>query len=517
MRYLYFVIFICLVFNSFSQKQYAVFLKDKHGVTFNPFNYFDAKAIERRMVLEISLYDSTDFPVSEEYLSLISKKVIAIAGTSRWFNVVFVQANLTQILEIKSLPFVQGVEELNSTVEFCSTGDEIEVDSTQKEFLKNQTGHLQGELFRHAGFTGNGIRIAIFDGGFPGVDTHPAFEHIRKANKIIKTWDFTSDKENVYLANNHGTNVLSCISGLIDSIPIGLATDAEFLLARTEVGSEPFSEEKNWLQAVEWADKNGAKIINSSLGYTDSRYFPWEMNGKKSLVSRAANLAASKGILVVNAAGNEGNNKWKKIITPADADSVLSIGGIDPNTYYHMNYSSFGPSADWRLKPNVSAFSHVIAASPNNIHEIDGTSFSSPLIAGFAACAWQSNLKLTNMQLFLEIEKSASLYPYYDYAHGYGIPQASYFLSNNIKEEKQPTVEINVTENAIAVKVLLLPAKEIKNKYLYYHIQDSRARLKKYSVIEVLQKDVLTLDPSDFEKGDVLRIYYLGYMFEKQF
>ncbi|MBI5539415.1 MAG: S8 family serine peptidase [Bacteroidia bacterium] len=517
MKYLFFILFLGVVLNSFSQNQYAVFFKNKNGVTFNPFTYFDAKAIERRMQLGISLYDSTDFPVSEEYSKIISQKVEKITGCTRWFNAVFVEANSSQISEVKTLPFVQGVEELTSRLVLCSDGDEIKIDSTQKEFLKNQTGHLQGDLFRNVGFTGNGIRIAIFDGGFPNVDKHPAFEHIRKANKIIKTWDFTSDKENVYLANSHGTNVLSCIAGLIDGIPVGLATDAEFLLARTEVGSEPFSEEKNWLQAVEWADKNGAKIINSSLGYTDSRYFPWEMNGKRSLVSRAANIAASKGILVVNAAGNEGTNKWKKIITPADADSVLTIGGINPNTYYHMNYSSYGPSADWRLKPNVSAFSHVIAASPNNIHETDGTSFSSPLVAGFAACAWQSNLGLTNMQLFLEIEKSATLYPYFDYAHGYGIPQASYFLNSMVSVAKQPTVEIIVNENAISVKTLLLPSNKTNNKYLYYHIANSKAILKKYAVVEVLQNNVLTLDPSDFEKGDVLRIYYLGYMLEKQF
>ena len=517
MKFLFLSIFLFVVFNVFSQNKYVVFLKDKHETTFNPYTYFDAKAIERRMALEISLSDFTDFPVNEEYVSVISNNVNRVTGNSRWFNAVFVEAYSNQISEVEKLPFVQFVEELYYRSELCSSGNEIEVDSTQKDFLINQAGHLQGDLFWNAGFTGNGIRIAIFDGGFPGTDTHPAFEHIRRAKKIIKTWDFTSDKENVYLANSHGTNVLSCIAGLIDSIHIGLATDAEFLLARTEVGSEPFSEEKNWLQAVEWADKNGAKIINSSLGYTDSRYFPWEMNGKRSLVSRAANMAASKGILVVNAAGNEGNNKWKKIITPADADSVLTIGGIDPNTYYHMNYSSFGPSSDWRLKPNVSAFSHVIAASPNNVHEIDGTSFSSPLIAGFAACAWQSNIKLTNMQLFLEIEKSATLYPYFDYAHGYGIPQASYFLGNTVKEEKQPTVEIDANENAISVKAIVLPPKQAKNKYLYYHIQDAKARLKKYSVIEVYQNNVITLDPKDFVKGDILRIYYLGYMLEKQF
>ena len=140
-------------------------------------------------------------------------------------------------------------------VVLCSSKENIEITTNQKTFLKNQIEHLQGNLFKDAGFTGKGIRIAIFDGGFPGADTHPAFEHIRENNRIIKTWDFTSNKENVYLANSHGINVLSCIAGLIDTVQIGLAIDAEFLLARTEVASEPFSEEK----------KTGSKLLNGQI------------------------------------------------------------------------------------------------------------------------------------------------------------------------------------------------------------------------------------------------------------
>ncbi len=501
----------------FSQNSYVIFLKDKNGSTFNPFSYFDVKAIERRMILSVPLFDSTDFPISEKYLKEIENKNIEITGCARWFNAVFINAEEKQIAELKNLPFVKNIEELNLHIVLCSSKENIEITSDQKTFLKNQTEHLQGNLFRNAGYTGKNIRVAIFDGGFPGANTHPAFEHIRKSNRIIKTWDFTANKENVYLANSHGTNVLSCIAGLLDSVPIGLATDAEFLLARTEVATEPFSEEKNWLQAVEWADKNGAQIINSSLGYTDSRYFPWEMNGKKSLVSRAANMAASKGILVVNALGNEGTNRWKKIITPADADSVLSVGGIDPTTNYHINFSSYGPTADWRLKPNVSAYAHVIAATPNDIHETDGTSFSSPLVAGFAACAWQTNLNYNNMQLFQEIEKSASLYPYFDYAHGYGIPQASYFLKQTSIVEKQPKAKIEMSDDLINIKAIELPAKDVLNKYLYYHIQSSNGHLKKYEVIEVYQNDVITFNISEFENGDILRVHYLGSTIEKQF
>ena len=170
---------------------------------------------------------------------------------------------------------------------------------------------------------------------------------------------------------------------------MGLATGANFLLAITEVSSEPFSEEENWLAAVEWAYKNGADIISSSLGYTNNRYFTKDMDGKKSFVVKAASLAARKGMLVINAAGNDGDSEWKVISTPADADSILTIGGVSPETNLHINFSSYGPTADGRMKPNVSAFGEaVVANTKGNVEIAFGTSFATPLVAGFAACAW---------------------------------------------------------------------------------------------------------------------------------
>ncbi len=164
------------------------------------------------------------------------------------------------------------------------------------------------------------------------------------------------------------------------------------------------------------------------------------MNGKKSLVARAANMAASKGMLVVNAAGNDGETKWKHLGTPADADSVLSVGGISPESDYHFSFSSYGPTADKRLKPNVCAYGAVMESGKKGLTTTYGTSFASPLVAGFAACAWQTNRRLNNMELFKEIEKSADLYPYFDYAHGYGVPQAGYFINRQKYNEEITTL-----------------------------------------------------------------------------
>jgi serine protease AprX len=241
---------------------------------------------------------------------------------------------------------------------------------------------------------------------------------------------------------------------------------------------------------------------------------------------------------VVNSAGNEGNDSWKVIGTPADADSVLSIGGIQPKGRYHTAFSSFGPTSDKRMKPNVTAFGHVIASGPKGFDQTQGTSFSGPLVAGFAACAWQTNRDLKNMELFKEIERSGNLYPYFDYAHGFGIPQAIYFTGP--EPEKLPTFDFERTESAL--KVIIRPefypqdtavfsAKDLKAEpanvaarfvaqpdnekfstdYVYYHIENQRGYLDKYYVVEVNQPEVLNLNLADIGAGKTVRVHYKNY------
>ncbi len=507
---LFLLLSITLSSNLFSQNNYWVFFRDKKDVTFNPYEYFDSKAIDRRISLGISLYDSTDFPLNNNYKKSISSLCDSVLNESRWFNAMAIKANGFQIETIKTLPFVSEVQLICSYLIYSSYNNDFDTTaiSTDSSLIKRQTETMGGSLFIKNGIDGKGIRIAIFDGGFPTVDKNPVFEHIRKDNRIIKTWDFTKNKEFVYSYNVHGTMVMSCIGGMINGVKLGLATGAEFLLARTEVNTEPYSEEVNWLAAVEWADKNGADIINSSLGYTYHRYFNNQMDGKTSLVSRAGNLAARKGILVVNAAGNDGDNKWKYIGTPADADSVLSIGGIDPYTNYHISFSSFGPTSDKRMKPNVCAFGSVIVAKKESIGSSQGTSFSSPLVAGFAACAWQMNRTYTNMQLFSELEKSANLYPYFDYAHGYGVPQANYF-TNKTNTTKEPTFTFKTEDNELTVNIE--PSSLDSNKLFYYNIEGTNGLLKEYYVLSVNQKEVLKLDLSKYNKGDIINLHYNYY------
>lgn len=515
--YLIFIIFIFLFTGEITnaQSKYWVFLADKQASEFNPYLYFDSKAIERRNSAGISLFDITDFPLCEKYVDLISKNVDSIAGESRWFNALAVYANEVQLNTLQNYDFIKSIEPILSYPIPASISALTAPDSSKIKLLVKQINRMGGKSFSDKGIDGKGLRIAIFDGGFPSVDKSPAFGHIRKEGRIIKTWNFPGKKEFVYDYNNHGTMVLSCIAGITDGLNIGLATGAEFLLARTELNTEYFAEEENWLAALEWADKNGADIINSSLGYTYQRYFPEQMNGKSTLVSRAAALAAKKGILVVNAAGNDGMNSWKKIGAPADADSILTVGGIDPIMDYHISFSSFGPTADKRMKPNVCAFGHVVAAGKSGLKVVDGTSFASPLVAGFAACAWQTNRNLTNMQLLDEIQKSADLYPYFDYAHGFGVPRAEYFTDNEkYITQLPPSFDFVTTDDSI--KVVIINSNKItdfrqRNLLLFYNIQDSDGMLDKYFVIYVLTNNPLSFNKNMFRKGQKLNVNFKGY------
>ena len=527
-------VFLFLLSQFANAQQWMVYLKDKQHQDFNPYTYFDIKAIERRQRTGIPLDDPTDWPVNQNYINKVATLVDEIIITSRWLNAVAVEATDAQVGVLRMLPFVLNVEWIEpSAMPVASYNDyDTTLDADRMLVLEGQLRSLGISDWQKAGYNGKGVRIAILDVGFDRADQVPAFDHIRNEKRLIATRDFTSRKysENVYYGNGHGTEVWSCIGGKIGDLQIGLATGAEFLLAKTEKNSEKYAEELYWLAAAEWADKNGADIINSSLGYTSKRYFNWQMDGKTTFVTRAANIAARKGMLVVNAAGNEGTDKWHYIGAPADADSVLSVGGIDPATGYHTSFSSYGPTADKRMKPNVSAYGHVVAAAPAGLAPAQGTSFASPLVAGFAACAWQSNRPLTNMQLFREIEKSGSLYPYFDYAHGFGVPHAGYFVNAN-PSATEPTFK--VVDNGDSISIIIVnktfdkvlshspvtgkslvgpyPMPVSNPEYLYYNIMDASGVLSSYYVVDVTQPNVLTVLKSDYRPGDALNVHYAGY------
>lgn len=512
-----FIFSVVITLSVFSQNYYWVYLTDKNGTEFDPYEYFDDNAIERRVDNNVSLYDISDYPLNNEYCNEISSLSDEVIGQTRWFNAIAVETDAERIEQISNLSFVKEVVEINSDMYVTSAEtNPISFDEfyTANEYrLAPQLIRMGGEEFVKNNIDGKGIRVAVFDGGFPDVDTHDAFAHLRENNQILKTWNFPKDQEDVYGWNSHGTMVLSCIAGIMcDETQIGLATGSEFILARTEVNSEKAKEEVYWMEAVEWADKNGANIINSSLGYGADRHNPSDMDGQTCLVTRAANMAAAKGILVCNAMGNEGTQRsWKTLGAPADADSILSIGGIDPYENSHISFSSYGPTQDGRMKPNVSAYGDAWVAEPGNeFGTAMGTSFASPLVAGFAACAWQTRPGLSAMEMKAEIEKSGDYYPYFDYAVGYGVPNAAYFTEGVI-EKVQATFEF--VNNGDYIEIWPNIENVNNKKLLAYHIENGEGILEYYMQAEfwIETERKISVHKNALSNGNILRVSFEGY------
>lgn len=505
------MLFACKTTVVNSQNCYWVMLTDKAGSTFDPYSYFDTKAIERYKLNDADLYDISNYPLNQSYVRQVDAIATEEVGESRWLNAVAVMATNEQIEAISKLPFVRETVMLKGDMQpsACHRNDSFELDEQNVRRLHDQLVRMGGKFFRDKGIDGRGVRIAVFDGGFPQVNTHAAFKHLRDEGRIVKTWNFPNKKENVYGWNSHGLMTLSCIVGRQGDMDLGMATGAEIMLARTEVEAEPFKEEVWWQMAVEWADKNGAQIISSSLGYGKDRYYTKDMNGQ-SYVAKAGNMAARKGILVCNSAGNEGDDKsWYTIITPADADSVLCVGGINPSltNYHRTSFSSYGPSADGRQKPNVCAFAYAWTANTgadnDQYHQVPGTSFSCPLVSGFAACALQSRPGIKAMELFHEIEKSADLYPYCDYTYGYGVPQADYFTGD--RKAVEPTFRFETVEG----KMRIVPLHE--NEECRMFIKNSR---RDGTIVDYRQWEGNKFSPGmwvEIPAGDVVTVHFNGY------
>ena len=519
-KQLFLAIFTLLAVVGMAQdKCYWVFFTDKNDTQFDPYTDFDSKAIERYRQCGADLYDISNFPLNDSYISTVGGYSTEVFGESRWLNALGVTATQENAMLIEQLPFVAKVQEIVTNGTMASVDCRVASQSSAPrnddsdanapaDILTDQVKRFGGLYFQEKGIDGKGLRICVMDGGFPGVDTHPAFKHLRDNHQILKTYNFPNKKEDVYGWSSHGTMVLSCIAGINkDGQKMGLATGAEFLLARTEIEPEPFIEEVWWAQGAEWADKNGADIINSSLGYGKDRHWTKDMDGT-SYVAKAAQKAAEKGILICNSAGNEGDDgRWMTIITPADAENVLTVGGINANlnNYQHVGFSSYGPTADKRLKPNVVAFGMADVADPDGDYTYAaGTSFSSPLTAGFAACAWQTKRDLTALQMKAEIEKSADLYPYFDYAYGYGVPQAAYFTGDLKPAERSFTL----VQEKDGVKIVV--PEILENKDVFINVEGADGVLLGYYKVTPTAEGI-KLNNKDFGQGKKLNVSYNGF------
>jgi subtilisin family serine protease len=436
---------------------YFVQFRNKANTPFslaNPSEYLSSKAIDRRIRTGVG-FDSLDLPVNSNYI----QQVLAIGNSqlllkSKWFNSITVEIIDTSIaaswkLQVESLPFVFQVKSLPSVpLEKISIhkGTQSEEGMVSDDFYGpsfRQTEMLNGHLLHQLGLNGKGMDIAVFDGGFRFADVLPAMAHLFEDGRIIETHDFLNfTSPNVFDASTHGTMVLSHMAGIMQDSLYGTAVESNYYLFQTEdVYREVRLEEDTWVQAAEWADSIGIDVINSSLGYSlfDEDYMNYstsDMNGSTARISQAAEICALKGTLVVNSAGNSGDDQWHVITAPSDAEHVLCVGAVDLNGV-HASFSGYHPAGLNDIKPNVVAMGRqtVFAASDGTIGRGNGTSFSSPIIAGMAATLWQAFPTATNMDIFNAIEESANLYLTPNDSMGHGIPdfwKAFVRLSNDI-------------------------------------------------------------------------------------
>tara|TARA_Y100000589_G_scaffold177056_1_gene167859 strand:- start:15090 stop:16688 length:1599 start_codon:yes stop_codon:yes gene_type:complete len=406
----------------------------------NPQISLSQNSIQKRLSKKIK-FDIHDLSICQNYLDTLKQHNIKIRHQSRWLNAVSVSVNnKDDLLEIINYSFVKKIMPLNKFInqkKLTKYDCDVTLDASfrQSESLPygtsyNQINMLGGIELHNSGYLGNNIVIAVFDAGFNGVEELPLFHHLWENEKILETFDFVDNDDNVFNGSSHGTMVLSAMAGFMPDSLIGSAPEASYMLFRTEDSkSETLIEEDYWAAAAEYADSVGVDIINSSLGYTIlyddmiNSHSYLDMDGNTTIITNAADFAASKGILVVNSAGNSGNSDWYYIGAPADGDSVLAVGAVNSSGDV-ASFSSRGPTVDGRIKPNVCAQGvyTVVADLDSTIRVANGTSFSAPLIAGLAACLWESKPTLNNIQLLNLIEESSHLFDSPNDSIGYGIP-----------------------------------------------------------------------------------------------
>lgn len=419
---------------------YRLYLRDK-DLQHTPFSvnrpeqFLSARSIERRKRQGLPV-DVTDLPIAPAYLDSVSRTGIEIVGQSKWNNTLLVKIHKEKELnKLNSLSFITKKLKVFSSPDSIT---ERKRSSFRKELnswesvpihygaAAEQLKSLGGQRIHERGFYGNGMMIAVFDGGFMNVDRIPALHGV----KLAGLKDFVVPKSNnIFEEMEHGTMVLSTMAANAPNLYVGVAPEAQYVLVRCEdERTESLAEEDYWASAAEYADSLGVDVINSSLGYHDfddvkTNHLYWEQDGETALISIRSLMCADKGIICVNSAGNDGMGVWKKINFPADAKNILTVGSINEQGK-NAAFSAVGPTADGRIKPDVMAYgspTSVITGRGSIIND-NGTSFSSPLIAGMTACLWQALPHKTAKQIIKLVKMAGNNQQHPDNIYGYGVP-----------------------------------------------------------------------------------------------
>jgi len=405
------------------------------------------RSIERRKLRgKKPIFDFTDIQVKKEYLDELKNLSVKIRVVSKWLNAASVLANKNQIEEIEKLPFVRAIKKVvtfyrrepSSSEEYLKKFYEAPKDQLKIPPKAGVLGYGQSYAqlaqirvpeLHNLGYSGKGVLITMLDTGY--FLDHPAFDSILNSGRLLATHDFINGDDDVEdgpdRQREHGTYTFSAIGGFVNDTLIGPAFGANFALAKTEIVLNDIEiqiEEDNWVAGIEWADDLGADVVSSSLGYND--WYTYEdMDGNTAKCTIAADFAVSKGIVVVNAAGNERDDSWHYIIAPADGDSVIAVGAIDLQGQL-APFSSAGPTYDGRIKPDVVACGvNTFCASPyGGYARVGGTSLSTPLVAGVCALLLEIHPEWTPYDVINALHNTANQACRPDTLKGWGVANA---------------------------------------------------------------------------------------------
>ena len=420
-------------------------LRDKAGTPYNvsqPGQFLSQRSILRRQRQNIPILDR-DLPVNPAYVAQLQQAGAKIWFTSRWLNAVLLEATDATMAAVQKLPVVKGLEfgrslanarlgAKTASVTPTAPGPTSKFGDVQALNYGNsqaQITQLGIDNMHQQGYRGETMLIGVLDAGFLNANTVPFLKPLFDEKRLLATYDFVKKETSVYEDDSHGLSCLSAIAATADGQLYGTAYKSQFILLRTEdAATESRVEEANWLFGAEYADSAGVDVISSSLGYTEfddasTSYTYQNMDGKTALCTRAAQIATETGMVVVVAAGNEGSDAWHYLSAPSDAASVLAIGAVN-QAGQRAGFSSFGPSADGRVKPDLAARGQgtVVGSPGGQVLMGSGTSFATPLVAGLAAGFWQAHPRLTATMVTALLRQSGSQFSAPDDALGYGIP-----------------------------------------------------------------------------------------------
>ncbi len=498
-----------------------IYFSDKEDVEAsinNPLSILTQEAIDRKAMHSVVI-DARDVPVNESYIQEVKTSPgITYWAKSKWMNCVYVQGTVNDLEALLDLPYVVAIEYADKDLNFPNPQpleNKFDIKVASQERIEynygaaaNQIEMISGDFLHLQDYTGEGMIVAVMDSGFPNFVNNPGFAHIVDNGKLLGTFDFFSRTSDVTGTGSHGIVTTSDIGGYLENQFAGTAPEASFYLFRTEYGpSENPREEAWWVEALERADSLGVDVVNTSLGYQaydnanyDHSYE--DLDGVTTFAARGANLAYEKGMVLVTSGGNQGNS-FGTVATPADAIGLLAVGAVN-NLGNYVSFSSRGPTVDGRIKPDVMAkgLSAAVISSSGVVDFSNGTSFSSPIVAGAVTCLWQAFPETTNAQLMQVVRESAHLYNNPTDEMGYGIPNF---------EAAYNALSLLSNENNIRQSQAVLSPNPVKDSFqVYLPGNIDYARLEVYNILgEFIDSMHVTATKSSIQVWDWARGAYV--------